>query len=111
MDEPAATRVRFRRTGGLFAGNVLETSLDEQQLASPEAAELHRLIAAVDLAELAARSPIRARGADRYQYELEVDHGGERRHVIVSDGAIPDDLRALVTLLERRANEEGRRKP
>lgn len=109
MAEPDATHLRFRRTGGVFAGNVLEISLGERELSSPGAAELRALVTSADLADAARRSPIRGTGADRYQYELEVDCAGERRHVIASDGAVPHDLRPLVQLLERWAAGEHER--
>jgi hypothetical protein len=108
--EPAAAaggrRVTLRRTGGLFAGNVLQTTVAEEELSAPHAAELAALLAPVDVASLAARSPIAGTGADRYQYDLAVEQGGETRRIIAPDGAVPEQLAPLVDWLERRATAE-----
>lgn len=109
MAEPRGLRLTFRRTGGLFAGNVLQTTVTEDELSEPEAAELGELLGRVDIDDLAARAPIRGTGADRYQYDLTVQRGGQGRRVIVSGGAIPDELAPLIDWLERRATEERTR--
>ncbi len=109
MAEPGGLRLTFRRTGGLFAGNVLETTVSEEELSEAEAAEVGELLGPVDLGALAARSPIPASGADRYQYELAVRRAGQDRRVTVSDGAVPDELAPLIDWLQRRATQERER--
>ena len=103
MTEPGARRVTLRRTGGLFAGNVLQATVAEEELSAAQAAELAALLAPVDVAALAARSPIAGTGADRYQYDVAVEQGGETRRIIAPDGAMPAQLAPLVEWLERRA--------
>lgn len=104
--EPGGLRLTFRRTGGLFAGNVLQTTVIEQELSDAQGAELGELLGPVDIDQLAARSPIRGPGADRFQYDLTVERGGQGRRVIVSAGAVPDELAPLIDWLERRATQE-----
>lgn len=94
----SAPRLSFRRSGGLFAGNVLATTV-------PIDEELEPLLERADLPALAERSPIRGPGADVYQYELVLEGEGPPRRVIVQQTAVPDELRPLIEWLERRATE------
>lgn len=102
--------IRFRRTGGLFAGDRLETSVDFAELTQEEAADLEHALAEVNLDALARGSPLRGPGADLYQYDLTVQRGGETREVTVSETAVPDELRPLIDRLTRRAADERRAK-
>lgn len=107
----AKRRVEFRRSGGIVAGNRLQTVVDFDDLADHQAAELAELLDQVDLADLMRRSPLRGPGADAYQYELTVDQGGEESaHVTVDDTQVPSELRPVIKRLEARAIEERRRK-
>jgi hypothetical protein len=103
MDVPAGLRLSFRRSGGLFAGNVLVTSVSVDE-------ELAPLVAEADLPKLAERSPIRGPGADVYQYELVLEGDGPPRRVVVQQTAVPDELRPLIERLERRAEAERDRR-
>jgi emfourin len=104
VTESAGPRLSFRRTGGLFAGNELTTSLSQEEL--PD--ELQKLVGEADLPSLAKRSPIQGSGADTYQYELVVEGEHGPRQVVVDQTAIPDELRPLIKWLEQRAEEERR---
>ncbi len=99
MAEPAGLRLSFRRSGGLFAGNVLATSVSVDE-------ELAPLVSQADLPGLAERSPISGPGADTYQYELVLEGDGPPRRVVVQQTAVPDELRPLIDWLERRAEAE-----
>lgn len=93
-------KIRFRQSGG-FAGLVRGTELDTAALAGPEAAELERLVAA---ARLASTKHTAARGADRQQYEIVVEReGGPKVEARFDDGALSDELAALVAFLRARA--------
>jgi hypothetical protein len=48
------------------------------------------------MAKLAASSPMRGKGADRYQYELTIEDEVGRRHVVVSEDQVPEELRPLL---------------
>ena len=102
MAEPAGLRLSFRRSGGLFAGNVLATS-------APVDDELAPLVERANLPALAERSPISGPGADVYQYELVLEDDRPPQRVIVQQTAVPDELRPLIERLERRAEDERRR--
>jgi hypothetical protein len=104
--EPAGPRLSFRRTGGLFAGNVLATSVSPAELDPAAAAELERLVRDADLGSLARSSPIRGPGADVYQYELTLEGAGEAVQLIVGETALPGRLRPLVEWLARHAEQE-----
>jgi hypothetical protein len=97
--EPAGLRLSFRRSGGIFAGNVLATTV-------PIDAELKPLVERADLPALAERSPITGPGADVYQYELVLEGEGPPQRVIVHQTVVPDELRPLIERLERRAEQE-----
>lgn len=108
MGAAGSASIRFRRSGGLFAGDRLETSVDLAALTQEDAAEIEHDLAAVDLEALARSSPLRGPGADGYQYDLTVQRGGETREVTVGETAVPDELRPLIDRLTRRAAAERR---
>lgn len=109
----------FTRSGGIVAGNTLQTEVDlgaavggraAEAAEVAEVAELAELLDQVDLADLAERSPLRGPGADTYQYELTVEQGDRREHVTVDDTEVPAELRPVIRRLEARAVEERRRR-
>ncbi|MGH3924753.1 MAG: protealysin inhibitor emfourin [Pseudonocardiaceae bacterium] len=102
--EQAKRTVSFRRTGGLFAGNVLATSVSVDDLDDAQREALQRHLEQADLEALAERSPITGAGADTYQYDIAVDDGARRSKVVVAQTAVPDQLRPLIEWLEQRAS-------
>jgi hypothetical protein len=93
-------KVRFRQSGG-FAGVVRGAEIDSASLPVPEAAELERLVAA---AQLASAERAAAPGADRQQYEIVVERAGAPKiEARFGDGALTDELAALVAFLRARA--------
>jgi hypothetical protein len=54
-----------------------------------------------DLPALAAASPMRGKGADRFQYELTIEDEHGRHDLAMSEDRIPDELRPLVDRLKR----------
>ncbi|HEY2762637.1 MAG TPA: protealysin inhibitor emfourin [Pseudonocardiaceae bacterium] len=107
--EQAKQTVSFRRTGGLFAGNVLVTSVSADDLDDAQQETLRRYLGQADLEVLAGRSPITGSGADTYQYTIAVDDGAKRSEVTVTQTAVPDNLRPLIEWLEQRATRPGAR--
>jgi hypothetical protein len=101
----APVRVEVRRSGG-FAGRVTDHITDTAALEPVEADELRRLVAALEAAapERAARS----RGADRFQYDVSVQHGARRRRYTADDGALTPELRALVEFVQGTSQEARR---
>ena len=50
----------------------------------------------VDIAALAAASPMRGREPDRFQYELMIEDQDGRREVAVSEDRVPEELQPLL---------------
>jgi len=97
--------VTFCRSGGLLAGNELETTVSTTDLDEQARTTLEGHLEQADVEQLAVRSPILGRGADMYQYDLTIERGARRVHLVVSQTAIPEKLRPLVRWLEQRAAE------
>ncbi len=92
-------QLKVRRTGG-FAGIARESPvLDTEALPPDEARELHALVEEARLDDVGA--PGRARGPDRFTYELTVDG----RRVTLPESAMTPERRALVKRLERRSGD------
>ena len=53
-----------------------------------------------DVATLAAASPMRGKGADRFQYELTIEDADGRHELAMSEDRIPDELRPLIDRLK-----------
>ena len=87
-------KIELVRSGG-FGNLSLRRAEDTEDLPAEEAAEVEQLVAGADLDELAARSPIRGRGADRFQYDLVVTEGEKARQVSITEDASSAELRAL----------------
>jgi hypothetical protein len=103
---PQDVRVRFARSGGI-AGVTLP--LEPEELEPEEVIEVEGMLAGVDLEELA-RRPRRPGGADRFTYELEVERGGERHAVTLSEEEVPEDLKPALQRLTKLAIEKRRAK-
>ncbi len=88
-------RIELLRSGG-FANIELRRSLDTDELTPAEARELAELVDQIDIEELSKRSPIRARGADRFQYDIVIITAGERHEVSVGEGEMSPPLHRLV---------------
>ena len=84
------TLVRILRSGGL-AAFTRRYQLDSATLDPTDLARLEELVGA---AELDAR-PSPPRGADRFQYDFEVERNGDIRRTTAYDGSIPPGLEAL----------------
>lgn len=111
MAEKRHLHLKLRRTGGILGGAALEADVAGEELDEPERETVRHALDAADLEGLAARSPIAGTGADRYQYELQLERGEERRRIIVGESEVPEELRPVVRMLERRALGQGARGP
>jgi hypothetical protein len=89
-------RIELTGSGG-YAGLTSELGeLDTSELPEAEAREIEALVEKADLPQLLAASPIRGKGADRFQYHLALEDESGRRELTVSEDQMPDELRALV---------------
>jgi hypothetical protein len=95
-------RVELIRSGGL-AGLRHATAVDSEKLPEEEARQLRALVDRADVEGLAQRSPLRGRGADRFQYDVVVSDGGDRYEVTASEDGATAELRALIDWVLRRA--------
>jgi len=86
-------QLKVRRTGG-FAGITRESPvLDTETLPPEEAGELHALVDEAKLDEIG--EPDRARGPDRFTYELTIDG----RRVVLPESEMTPARRELVKRL------------
>ncbi|GAA2786689.1 hypothetical protein GCM10010470_21270 [Saccharopolyspora taberi] len=90
----------------MFAGGELATSVRAADLDDESRGVLERHLEQAGVERLAERSPITGPGADMFQYEVTVERGGTRSSVVVSQTALPEELRPLVEWLEQRAIDE-----
>ena len=96
-----ATRVSFQRSGG-FGGITLSKEVDTSELDDDEAAELEQLLDRVDFTADPAPRP-RGGGADRFQYDLTVERGGERHQLTCGEAQLTPELKELVDRLQAMA--------
>jgi hypothetical protein len=90
--------IGYRRSGG-FAGIETTADLDADEL-SADAAE----IAARLLSDPASGAPVGTpRGADQFNYRLELQDGSRRHTFEWTDLTVPADVRPLLSELNRRA--------
>ena len=95
-------RVELTRSGGLAALQQTIT-VDTEELPEEDARHLETLVGQAHIETLAQRSPLRGRGADRFQYDLVVSDGGARHEVTASEDVASSELRALVDWVLRHA--------
>jgi hypothetical protein len=97
-------RIDLVRSGG-FAGLETTVSLDAATLPREEADELGRLVDRADLPRHPRPPGPPPSGADRFQYDLAIVRGDERRTASLTEADLTPELRKLV----RRVLELGRR--
>jgi hypothetical protein len=100
---PSRVQVDFARSGGL-AGMSVRTSVDTAELPPGPAAEVERLVAAVEASGLPKGS---RPGADRFQYDLTISRGGRSQSVSVGEKDLSPELEALCGWLLRHARSGG----
>jgi hypothetical protein len=79
-----------------MAGLERTASVDTDRLAADEAGRLRELVERADLEGLARRSPLRGKGADRFQYDLRLSDEAGTHEVTASEDAAPPELRELI---------------
>jgi hypothetical protein len=107
---PDDLELKFRRTGGLFAGNPLELELRGSELGPEELAAWSRISESGLLDEAAGASGAPPMGADEYQYDLVVTTAGGQKPLRFTESTVPEELGPLVRSLEQRAEDELRKR-
>lgn len=80
--------------------------IDTDSLTEDELKELKKLVSESDFFDMPKQPRRRARGADRFGYEVIIEDNGRRNTVKINDGAIPEPLQPLIM----RINELVRKK-
>jgi len=101
--------VTFKRSGGIFSGSRLELDVDRADLAADEARAWEEALADESFAQWPVGHET-GMGADEYQYDLTIRHGGRTHELRFSESTMPAALESLVAALERRAEERLRRR-
>ena len=103
-EEVCSLRITFERTGG-FAGIVISTTINADELTSSEADELRRLIEKADFFNLPAVIAPHEPHPDRFQYEVTVQDDGRLHTVMVSEEVMPENMRPLIRWLSEAARK------
>ena len=106
---PDDLELKFRRTGGLYAGNPLEVELTGSDL-EPEEQAAWSKISESGVLDDAGASSAPPMGADEYQYDLVVTTAGEEKPLRFTESTVPEELGPLVRALEQRAEDDLRRR-
>ena len=77
-------RILVERSGG-YAGINRKAEVDSESLSKPESAELQSLVDAAGIFDLPAAPSGSSRGADQFQYNVNIESGERRRSVELRD--------------------------
>ena len=89
-------RIELTRSGGYAGLTTKLGELDTAELPEADAREIEELVRNADVPSLAAASPFRGEGADRFQYELTIEGADGRHQLAMSEDSIPHELRPLI---------------
>ena len=92
-------RIELTRSGGYAGLTSRLGGLDTTELPEAEAREIEAMVEKADLPQLLAASPIRGKGADRFQYDLAIEDESGLHELSMSEDEIPDELRPLIDRL------------
>ena len=95
-------RIEFQRSGG-FAGLTMGTTVDTAELPPEDASTYERLVESLERSGVGDSSP--PGKPDRFQYELTVTRGKDRRRFQLAEQELTPEARELVSLLVERARE------
>ena len=95
-------KIHFERGGG-FAGTHITATIDSKALTQDEGQELGELINSVNFFDLPPLITAKKRVADRFNYKLTVETEGKLHSVVIDEGAVTPELRALLQWLTAKA--------
>ncbi len=87
--------IDFTRSGG-FGGLRLSVSIDIEQLAVDEAANVKKLIDQAGFFDLPARLDTSQNEVDRFEYRISITAADRSHTVVMSDAAVPDRVQPLI---------------
>lgn len=93
-------RIDFVRSGG-FAGIPLRATASADQLPQEQVAALTGLLAAETPSETHSTAP--SAGADRFQYQLDLDDGQRHRSFTWDETQVPEPIQPVLGALTRLA--------
>jgi hypothetical protein len=88
-------RIELERSGG-FAGITRRASVDTSALPADQANRIAELVRRVDFTALAAKAGGPPRAPDRFQYDLDIHHGGQHHRLTFGERAVTPELRPLL---------------
>jgi hypothetical protein len=93
-------KIRFKQTGGI-AGTTRICEVDTDSMSPSEAQELERLLTQ---SGVMAEDNVQPRSAaDAFQYDLEVENGGNKTHAMLSDTSLDEHSTKLIQFLKGKA--------
>lgn len=98
---PSPIRAEFRRSGG-FAGIPVTATVTADELNEEQAAQLRGLLGP-GMPQKTRDPASGGGGADRFQYELDLDDGHQHRSYTWDETDVPEAIRPLLTALTRLA--------
>lgn len=97
-------KIDFKRSGG-FAGVELTTCVDADELSEDESEDVRAMVERLDLDGMPRGTGPGPGVADRFVYELKIEHGDRTVDVCLGEAELPEDLKPLVRDLEKRAKK------
>jgi hypothetical protein len=91
-------RIRLERSGGL-AGLDLTANVDSASLSPDDAAHLMSLLDKIK----SQGPPVPPKGADRFQYDIQLERDGKVQTITAYDGSMSPELKALTDRVMRLA--------
>ena len=98
LQEGLSLKVHFHRSGG-FAGITKSFIIDSDALPHETADELKSLASNEEIKKLPPKVKARSRGADRYQYRIDIEDENHKRTIDVDEGSVPEPVAPLLKWL------------
>lgn len=97
--------------GGGIGGLVSTTTVDSEKLAPEDAELLRAKVGEAGVFDLPPESGAETMLVDAPSYEIAVEEGGRRQRVLLSEEALPEKARSLISWLDSIPEREERIHP
>jgi len=98
-------KVHFHRSGG-FAGITRSFIIDSDALPQEKANELKSLASNEEIKKLPSNMKARSRGADRYQYRIDIEDENHKHTIDVDEGSVPEPVAPLLEWLNEYSKRQ-----